>query len=108
MPGKYVCTEEDTYEDARAQVKTSVGLTGKIIIRLGLHQKKTKKKKKKKKEEEEEKKEGLHQGFSLSPCLFDLIVDVLDCAFKVQLPFLYLSACCLQISPCFSVQELRR
>ena len=87
------------------QVKTSVGLTGKIIIRLGLHQKKTKKKEE---EEEEEEKVGLHQGFSLSPCLFELIVDVLDCAFKVQLPVLYLSACCLQITPCFSVQELRR
>ena len=38
VPEKYVRLVKDTYEDARTQVKTSVGLTGKITVRVGLHQ----------------------------------------------------------------------
>ena len=51
VPEKYVCLVKDTtspdifYEDARTQVKTSIWLTGKITVRV-----------------------GLHQGSSLSPC----------------------------------------
>ena len=53
VPEKYVRLVKDTYEDARTQVKTSIGLTGKITVRV-----------------------GLHQGSSLSPYLFDMILDV--------------------------------
>ena len=38
VPEKYVRLVKDTYEDARTQVKTSIGLTGKITVRVGLHQ----------------------------------------------------------------------
>ena len=38
VPEKYVRLVKDTYEDARTQVKTNVGLTGKITVRVGLHQ----------------------------------------------------------------------
>ena len=50
VPEKYVPLVKDTYEDARTRVKTSIGLTGKITVRV-----------------------GLHQGSSLSPYLFDMI-----------------------------------
>ena len=45
---------KDMYEDARTQVKSSVGVTSKITVRV-----------------------GLHQGSSLSPDLFDMILDVM-------------------------------
>ena len=38
VPEKYVLLVKDTYEDARTQVKTSVGITDKIIVRVGPHQ----------------------------------------------------------------------
>ena len=38
VPGKYVFFVKYTYEDARTQRKTSVGVTGKITVRVGLHQ----------------------------------------------------------------------
>ena len=57
---------KDTYEDARTQVKTSVGLTGKITVRV-----------------------GLHQGSSLSPYPFDMILDVMDGASKSSPPLMY-------------------
>ena len=38
VPEKYVRLVKDTYEDARTQAKTSIGLTGKITVRVGLHQ----------------------------------------------------------------------
>ena len=38
VPEKYVRLVKDTYEDARTQVKTSIGLTGKITVRVGLLQ----------------------------------------------------------------------
>ena len=44
---------KETHEDPRTQVKTRVGVTGKITVRV-----------------------GLHQGSSLSPELFDMILNV--------------------------------
>ena len=38
MPEKYVRLTKDTHEDAMTQVKTSVGVTGNITVRLGLPQ----------------------------------------------------------------------
>ena len=38
FPEKYVRLVKDTYEDARTPVKTSIGVTGKITVRVGLHQ----------------------------------------------------------------------
>ena len=54
VPAKYVRFVKYTCEDARTQVKTSVGVTGKITVSV-----------------------GLHQGSSLSPYLFDMILDVI-------------------------------
>ena len=63
VPEKYVNLLKDTYEDARTQVKTIIGVTGKITVRV-----------------------GLHQGFSLSPYLFDMILDVMGRGIKHQPP----------------------
>ena len=46
VPEKYVRLVKDTYEDARTQVKTRIGVTDKITVKV-----------------------GLHQGSSLSPCV---------------------------------------
>ena len=54
MPEKYVRIVQDMYEGARTQVKSSVGLTDKIPVGI-----------------------GLHLGSSLSPYLFAMIMDVL-------------------------------
>ena len=35
---KYVRLVKETYEDARTQVNTSIGVTGNITVRAGLHQ----------------------------------------------------------------------
>ena len=79
VPEKYVRLVKDTYEDARAQVKTSIGLTGKITVRV-----------------------GLHQGSSLSPYLFDMILDVMGRGIKELPP----GVCCLQtISCCAALEE---
>ena len=59
VPEKYVCLVKDTYEDAPTQVKTSTGVTGKITVRV-----------------------GLLQGSSLSPYLFDMILDVMGRGIK--------------------------
>ena len=61
VPEKCVRLVKDTYEDARTQVKTSIGLTGKITVR-----------------------DGLHQGSSLRPYLFDMILDVMGRGIKEQ------------------------
>ena len=37
VPEKYVCLEKYTYEDARTQVITSIGVAGKIAVRVGLY-----------------------------------------------------------------------
>ena len=69
VPEKFVRLVKDTYEDARTQVETSIGVTGKITVRV-----------------------GLHQGSSLSLCLFDMILDVMGRDIKEQPP----GECCLQ------------
>ena len=61
VPEKYVRLVKDTYEDARTQVKTSIGLTGKITVTV-----------------------GLHQGSSLRPYLFDMILGVMGRGSKGQ------------------------
>ena len=38
VPEKYVRIVEDTYVEARTKVKSSVGLTNTIAVRVGLHQ----------------------------------------------------------------------
>ena len=69
VPEKYVRLVKDTYEDARTQVQTRIGLTGKITVRV-----------------------GLHQGSSLSPYLFDMILDVMGRGIKEQSPWCMLFA----------------
>ena len=64
VPEKYVRLVKDTYEDARTEVKTSIGLTRKITVRV-----------------------GLHQGFSLSLYLFDIILDVMGRSTNEQPPW---------------------
>ena len=78
VPEKYVRLVKDTYEDARTQVKTSIWVTGKITVRV-----------------------GLHQGSSLSPYLFDMILDVMGRGIKEQPRGL----CCLQTILCCAVLE---
>ena len=56
---KYLRIVKDTYVEARTNVKNSVWLTSTITVRV-----------------------GLHQGTSLSPYLFDLIMDVLGRGIK--------------------------
>ena len=53
MPEKYVIIVQDMYEGARTRVKISVGITDMIPVGV-----------------------GLHQGSSLSPYLFTMIMDV--------------------------------
>ena len=69
VPEKYVRLVKDPHEDARTQVKTSIGLTGKITVRV-----------------------GLHQGSSLSPYLVDMILDVMGPGIKEQPPWCMLFA----------------
>ena len=64
FPEKYVRLVKDTYEDARTQVNTRIGLTAKVTVRV-----------------------GLHQGSSLSPYLFDMILDVMGRSIKEQPPW---------------------
>ena len=79
VPEKYERLVKDTYEDARTQVNTSIGLTGKITVIV-----------------------GLHQGSSLSPYLFDMILDVMGRGIKEQPS----GVCCLQtISCCAALEE---
>ena len=54
MPEKYVMIVQDMYEGARTRVKSSVGIMDMIPVGL-----------------------GLHQGSSLSPYLFAIIMEVL-------------------------------
>ena len=56
---KYVNLVKDTYEDARTQVKTIIGVTGTITVRV-----------------------ELHQGSSLSPYLLEMILDVMGRGIK--------------------------
>ena len=69
MPEKLVRLVKETYEDARTQLKISIGVTGKITVRV-----------------------GLHQGSSLSPYLFVMILDVVGRGIKEQSPWCMLFA----------------
>ena len=69
VPEKYVRLVKDTYEEARTEVKTSIGLTGKTTVRV-----------------------GLHQGSSLSLYLFDIILDMMGRSTKEQPPWCMLFA----------------
>ncbi|XP_066943488.1 uncharacterized protein [Macrobrachium rosenbergii] len=68
-PEKYVRLVQDMYEGAKTQVRSSVGLTEWIPVRV-----------------------GLHQGSALSPYLFDLIMDVLSQGIRAQSPWRILLA----------------
>ena len=59
VPEKCVNLVKDTYEDARTQVKTIIGVTGTITVRV-----------------------GLHQGSSLIPYLYEIILDVMGRGIK--------------------------
>ena len=69
VPPKYVMIVQDMYEGARTRVKSSVGLT--YMIPVGV---------------------GLHQGSSLSPHLFAMIMDVLAHGIKDISPWCMLYA----------------
>ena len=69
VPEKCVRLVKDAYEDAGTQVKTSIGVTGKITVRL-----------------------GLLEGSSTIPYLFGMIMDVMGRGIKEQPP----GVCCLQ------------
>ncbi len=69
VPEKYVRLVQDMYAGARTQVRSSVGLTNWIEVRV-----------------------GLHQGSSLSPYLFDIIMDVIAQGVKDQAPWCMLFA----------------
>ena len=71
VPPKYVRLVKFTYEDARKQLMTSIGVACKITVRV-----------------------GLHQGSSLSRYLFDMILDVMGRGIKEQPPAP--GVCCLQ------------
>ena len=64
VPGKWVRIVKDTYVKAGTKVKSSVGLTSTITVRV-----------------------GLHQGSSLSSYLFDLVMDVLGRVIDEQPPW---------------------
>ena len=66
VPEKYVRVVKDTYEDAWTQVNTSVGVTGKITVGM-----------------------GLHQGSSLCKYLFDMLLGVMGRGIKEQPPLVY-------------------
>ena len=72
-PEKFVHLVKDTYinEYARTRARTSTGVMGKIAVRV-----------------------GLHQGSSLSPYLFDMVLDVMGRGIKEQPP----GVCCLQMT----------
>ena len=69
MPEKYVMIVQDMYEGARTRVKSSVGLTDKIPVGV-----------------------WLHQGSSLSPYLFAMIMDVMAHGIKDLSPWCMLYA----------------
>ena len=69
MPEKYVMIVQDIYEGARTRVKSRVGLTDMILVGV-----------------------GLNQGFSLSPYLFAMSMDVLARGIKDISPWCMLYA----------------
>ena len=60
----YVCIVHDMYEGARIRVKSSVGITDMIPVGV-----------------------GLHQGSSMSPYLFAMVMDVLARGIKDLAPW---------------------
>ena len=68
-PEKYVKLVQDMYEGAKTQIRSSVGLTGWIPVRV-----------------------GLHQGSALSPYLFNLVMDVTSYTVRDQAPWCILYA----------------
>ena len=84
VPERYIRTIQDMYEGARTRVRSSVGLTEWIPVRV-----------------------GLHQGSSLSPYLFDLIMDVLSEGIKDQSPWCMLFADDIVLC-CTSREEVER
>ena len=69
VPDKYVMVVQDMYEGSRTRVKSSVGLTNTIPVGV-----------------------GLHQGSSLNPYLFTMIMDVLARGIKDLSPWCMLYA----------------
>ena len=69
VPEKYVRIVQDTYDRAETRVRSSVGLTGRFPVNV-----------------------GLHQGSSLSPYLFDLVMDVVTQGIRDQAPWCMLFA----------------
>ena len=68
-PEKYVKLVQDMYEGAKTQIRSSVGLTGWIPVRV-----------------------GLHQGSALSPYLFNIVMDVISYTVRDQAPWCILYA----------------
>ena len=73
-PEIYVRLIKDMYEDACTQVRSSVGLTNTFRVEV-----------------------GLHQGSSLSPYLFNIIMDVITRDVREEAP----KTCCLQMILCY-------
>ena len=69
VPEKYVMIVQDMYEGARTRVKSSVGITDMMPVGV-----------------------GLHQGSSLSPYLFDMIMNALARGIKDLSPWCMLYA----------------
>ena len=80
-PEKYVSLIQDMYEGATTKVKSSVGLTRSIQVRV-----------------------GLHQGSALSPYLFDLVMDVISQEIRDMSPWCMLFADDIMI--CSTEREL--
>lgn len=69
VPQKYVRIVQDMYDRAETRVRSSVGLTGRFPVNV-----------------------GLHQRSSLSPYLFDLVMDVVTQGIRDQAPWCMLFA----------------
>ena len=79
VPEKYLSIVQDMYEGTRTRIKSSVGLTDKITVSV-----------------------GLHQGSSLSPYLFAMIMDVLACGIKDLSPW-----CIFYVLYCVAPEDRR-
>ena len=84
VPENYVRIVQDMYGGARTKVRSSVGLTRWINMRV-----------------------GLHQGSSISRYLFDLVMDVMSRGIQDQAPWCMLFADDIIIC-CNSREEVER